>query len=306
MPILEVPPERPVDSLTIALLRDVNGACLKLGAQFVLAGATARDIQMWHLHGIKAPVATRDVDVAVCAISWAFYQQLIDELLSTGRFTRDPKQQQKLIFRRGEDAFGAQLDLVPFGAIEALPGEIAWPPEGDIVMTVLGFQEAVDTARQVNIGEAVVVPVVGIPAFVLLKLIAWKDRRSRRTSDASDLLFVLRKFFDAGNTERVYVEAQDLLEACDFRVEVAAAGMLGRDARDVARPQTRAAVRAMLQSPETRSKLQKDLLARAATLAFGEFVDDPDDLLAAFTAQFVADGSVDRNGEEGSGGMTAA
>jgi predicted nucleotidyltransferase len=133
----------------------------------VLAGATARDIQMWHRHGIKAPIATRDVDVAVCAVNWEFHEQLVTSLIETGRFTPDTKEQQKLLFRRADGAVASQLDLVPFGPLEAPSGQVAWPPEGDIVMTVLGFREAVDTAQSVNIGEGLVVPVVTIPAFVL-------------------------------------------------------------------------------------------------------------------------------------------
>lgn len=201
--IVKVPAERPVAPLAIALLAAVKTACETLGTRFVLAGATARDIQFLHLHGVKAPTATRDVDVEVCAISWEFHQRLIDELLATGQFTRDAKAQQKLIFRRNGDTYGVQLDLVPFGPLEAPPGDIAWPPDGDIVMNVLGFQEAVDTAQEVDIGEGVVVPVVTIPAFVLLKLMAWQDRRTQKSTDASDLLFVLRQFFSAGNEMRL-------------------------------------------------------------------------------------------------------
>ncbi|MEM5312363.1 MULTISPECIES: nucleotidyl transferase AbiEii/AbiGii toxin family protein [Paraburkholderia] len=285
----KVPAERPVHPLTVALLADVTHACETLGAQFVLAGAGARDVQLWHIHGIKAPVATRDVDVAVCAVSWDFHHRLVDTLLASGHFQHDAKAQQKLLFRREGDEFSVELDLVPFGPIEAPPGEIAWPPEGDIVMTVLGFQEAVDTAQLVEIGEGLVVPVVSLPAFVLLKLMAWKDRRTIKNTDASDLLFVMRKYFYAGNEERVYEEALDLLEACDFNVEIASAGMLARDARDVANNTTREAVRAMLQSPETYTTLQADLLARAVTHMFGEYVDDSHALLEAFRAQFVID-----------------
>lgn len=178
--VLEVPVDRPVEALTIALLRDVKHACAQLGAKFVLAGATARDILMWHLHDIRAPVATRDVDVAVCAVSWESHDALIELLVQTQRFRRHSKQQQKLLFKRSAEDYEGELDIVPFGQIEGPPGEIHWPPDGDIVMTVLGFQEAVDTAQPVSIGEGLVVPVVTLPAFVLLKLIAWKDRRQRK------------------------------------------------------------------------------------------------------------------------------
>jgi predicted nucleotidyltransferase len=109
--MLNVPAERPVEPLTIALLRDVKDACAQLGTQFVLAGATARDILMWHLHDVKAPVATRDVDVAVCAVSWEFHDTLIDLLLQTKRFRRHPKQQQKFLFKRSPDDYEIELDV---------------------------------------------------------------------------------------------------------------------------------------------------------------------------------------------------
>jgi predicted nucleotidyltransferase len=289
MQVPEVPAERPVEALTIALLREVKGACANVGARFVLAGATARDILMWHLHGIKAPVATRDVDVAVCAVSWEFHGALIELLVGTQHFRRHPRQQQKLLFKRDGDPYETELDVVPFGPIEGPPGEIRWPPGGDIVMTVLGFQEAVDTAQPINIGGELEVPVVTLPAFVLLKLFAWKDRRLDKNTDAGDLLFILRNYVEAGNIARVYEHAIDLLEAADFDVKVAAAGLLGREVRDMAYPDTRAAVRDLLQSPETRETLRLDLVARAATLVAG-YIDDSDALLAAFATEFLSNG----------------
>lgn len=174
---------------------------------------------MWHLHDIRAPVATRDVDVAVCAVSWESHDALIELLVQTQRFRRHSKQQ-KLLFKRSADDYESELDIVPFSQIEGPPGEIHWPPDGDIVMTVLGFQEAVDTAQPVSIGEGLVVPIVTLPAFVLLKLIAWKDRRLTKNTDSVDLLFVLRNYVDAGNIERTYEQATDLLTAANFDVSL--------------------------------------------------------------------------------------
>ncbi|WP_277189201.1 nucleotidyl transferase AbiEii/AbiGii toxin family protein [Caballeronia sp. BR00000012568055] len=280
----KIPADRPVDPLTIALLRDVKDACASVGAGFVLAGATARDMLMWHLHGLKSSVATRDVDIAICAISWPFHDALIDTLVQTQRFRRHPKQQQKLLFKPRADAYESELDIVPFGPIEAPAGEIRWPPDGDIVMTVLGFQEAVDTAQPIDIGEGLEVPVVTLPAFVLLKLFAWMDRRLKKNTDATDLLFVLRNYFDAGNAERTYAHAIDLLEAANFDVTLAAAGLLGREIRDLAYPATYAALRELLQTPKTYETLRQDFQARAA-MQLGGFIDDSDALLAAFVRE---------------------
>lgn len=285
--VLKVPADRPVEALTIALLRDVKDACASLGANFVLAGATARDILMWHLHDRKATVATRDVDVAVSAVSWEFHKTLIDLLVQTQRFKRHPKQQQKLLFTRSPEDHESELDIVPFGPIEARPGEVHWPPDGDVVMTVLAFQEAVDTAQPVDIGEGVVVPVVTVPAFVLLKIFAWKDRRLKKNTDATDILFVLRNYFDAGNRQRTYEEAMDLVEAASYDPALAAAGLLGREVGDLAYPETLTALHALLQSADTYETLRRDLDARAATL-LGGFVDDSDALLATFAKEVLA------------------
>ncbi len=93
---------------------------------------------MWDLHNLKASVATRDVDVAMCAVSWEFHKTLIERLVQTQRFMRHPKQLQKFLFKRSPNDYESELDIVPFGQIESPPGEIRWPPDGEIVMTVLG------------------------------------------------------------------------------------------------------------------------------------------------------------------------
>lgn len=127
---LEIDASRPLEPAAVALLQAVGAACAHLDAAFVVAGATARDILMWHVHGIRPVRATRDVDVAVCAVSWPFHAQLVDALVATGQFAHAPKHQQKLLFDSGTPGFRTELDLVPFGPLETPPGEIAWPPGG--------------------------------------------------------------------------------------------------------------------------------------------------------------------------------
>ncbi|WP_241290935.1 nucleotidyl transferase AbiEii/AbiGii toxin family protein [Burkholderia stabilis] len=286
---LEVDARRPLEPAAVALLQAVGTACERLDAAFVVAGATARDILMWHVHGIRPVRATRDVDVAVCAVSWPFHERLVDALVATGQFTRAPKQQQKLLFDSGTRGFRTELDLVPFGPLETPPGEIAWPPAGEFVLNVLGFQEAVDTAQPVSVDARTVVPVASLPALALLKLLAWKDRRARQNSDAYDLLFLLRNFHDAGNRERVWEVAPDLLETHAFQPDLAAAALLARDAKRIASPHTRDAVRALLSDEATYAALGQDLLARAFALLPGEFSDDAERYLDAFRNAFLVD-----------------
>ncbi|KWE92840.1 nucleotidyl transferase AbiEii/AbiGii toxin family protein [Burkholderia territorii] len=291
---LEVDARRPLEPAAIALLQAVRTACAQLDAAFVVAGATARDILMWHIHGIRPVRATRDVDVAVCAVSWPFHERLVDALVATGQFARAPKHRQKLLFDSGTQGFRTELDLVPFGPLEAPPGEIAWPPGGDFVLNVLGFQEAVDSALVVSIAADIAVPVASLPALALLKLLAWKDRRARQNSDAYDLLFLLTHFHDAGNRERIWDVAPDLLERHGFQPELAAAALLARDATRIASPPTRDAIRALLSDATIYATLGQDLQARAFALLPGEFSDDVDRYLDAFRDAFLADSPAPR------------
>lgn len=291
---LEVDARRPLEPAAVALLQAVRAACAQLDAAFVVAGATARDILMWHVHGIRPVRATRDVDVAVCAVSWPFHERLIDALVATGQFARAPKHRQKLLFDSGTQGFRTELDLVPFGPLETPPGEIAWPPGGDVVLNVLGFQEAVDTALVVSIAADIEVPVASLPALALLKLLAWKDRRARQNSDAYDLLFLLTHFHDAGNRERIWDVAPDLLERHGFQPELAAAALLARDARRIASPQTHDAIRALLADEAIYATLGQDLQARAFALLPGEFSADADRYLDAFRSAFLTDPPVAR------------
>ena len=241
---------------------------------------------LWHVYGIRAERATRDVDVAVCAISWKAHSKLIARLEATGFFKADAKAQQSMTFANAAVGKPAPLDLIPFGPLEAPEGMIPWP-QGKFEMNVLGFQEAVDTALQIDIGDGLVVPVVALPALALLKILAWRDRRTSKNTDASDLLLVLRNYYKAGNEERIWETATDLLEAYGFDLDLASTALLGRDARQVALAATRDAVRPLLEDERTYDTLRRDMLARAAMQMFDDFADGSDKTLAAFRDAFL-------------------
>lgn len=176
--------ERPLHGETHALLRHVRDVDPQQNTSFVVAGATARDLVMWHVYGTHAERATRDVGVAVCAVSWDAHDELVALLVATGYFKQHHEKRHSLIFHDPNVGSHVPLDLVPFGEIEAPAGAIAWPPKGEFVMNMLGFREAADTAINIDIGDALVVPVVSLPALALVKLLPWHDRRTRKNTDA--------------------------------------------------------------------------------------------------------------------------
>ncbi|MET5020768.1 hypothetical protein AAHH78_38200, partial [Burkholderia pseudomallei] len=80
--------------------RDPHHACAQLGANCRLAGAPARDNLMGQRHANSAPDATRDGDVAVCAVSWAAPDALSELVVVSQRCWRHPNLPQKLRFTR--------------------------------------------------------------------------------------------------------------------------------------------------------------------------------------------------------------
>jgi predicted nucleotidyltransferase len=160
-------------------------------------------------------------------------------------------------------------------------------------MNVLGFREAVDTPLQVDIGEGLTAPVVSLPALAILKLLAWQDRRTTRNTNAGDLLLLIRNYHNAGNNERIWEVATDLLETHGFDADLAAAALLGREARRIALPATRDAVVPLLEPGKVFETLSSDMLAGAALrmMFAGEFADTTVSSLAAFRNGFMQDPS---------------
>ena len=123
-----------------------------------------------------------------------------------------------------------EIDLIPFGAVERADRTIAWPPDGDFVMTVFGFSEVFAATLPVRLPDNEEIRIVSLPALAVLKLMAWRERRlSQPGKDAYDLAMILRNYLDAGNHERLYTEAAHLLEMPDFDFEQAGAWLLGHD-----------------------------------------------------------------------------
>ena len=192
---------------------------------YFLAGATARDLLLEYAHDINPGRNTRDLDLALMVTDWAAFEQLRRSLIESGLFMPIGDSLQKLMFNSIYE-----LDLIPFGAIEQADRTIAWPPDGDVVMNVFGFREVYDHTLLVQLPGEETIRVVSLASLVILKLIAWTERRWHRPgTDAHDIAVILRHYLDAGNLQRLYTEAPHLLDAADFDYEEAGAWLLGHD-----------------------------------------------------------------------------
>lgn len=228
--MLQVNPEKPLATTLLTLVRALDRVTKKLDIPYFIIGATARDILMEHVYALETTRATRDVDFAVAVSTWEAFDRLKTELIATAEFVAS-ENAHRLTF--GEDVGGYPLDLVPFDGVER-DGEIAWPPQGEFVMNVTGYADAYNSALDVEIERGFHVKIVSLPAMAVLKILAWNDR-PERDKHASDVLLILRNYYQAGQFDRLYADALDLLEMYDYDLELSGAALLARDIRrDVA------------------------------------------------------------------------
>lgn len=247
--MLKVRPDKPLPGTLLALIRTLDEVAQGLAIRYFVIGATARDILMEHVHGLETGRATRDVDFAVAVSSWDEFDRLKARLTATGQFFASATTHR---LRFGKEQGAYPLDLVPFDGVEQ-DGEIAWPPNGDFVMNVAGYADAYGSALDIEIEPGFQVKIVSLPAMAVLKVLAWNDRLDRDKHPA-DVLLILRSYHQAGQEERLYDEAIDLLERYAYDVELAGAALLGRDAsRDIIQD-ARLQVRHVLANDRTADK----------------------------------------------------
>lgn len=192
----------------------------RLFAEFV-GGETFRSSR-----GFKAQRATNDVDFGVRVGGWEEFEAVKRTLVGSGRYSPDLDKAQRLI--SGDCGL---INIVPFGGVEDARGRITWPPEHEVVMNTLGFEEAFEHAVRVGVSEDLEVRVSSLAGLALMKLIAWDDRRFNR--DAKDFRLIMTSYLQAGNEERVYGERgghMDLLDDDKFvNVQMTGARLPGHD-----------------------------------------------------------------------------
>lgn len=214
----------------LQLLVDVIGAIRRAlpGSRPLLVGAMARDILLSHAHGIRLERATYDIDFAFAVTSWDDFMSMRSALVASGDFSEVDDNLHRLYFRKS-----TRVDFLPFGGVEDKQHTVAWPPDGDVVMNVLGYSEALAGAIEVMLAAGERVATVSLPGLAALRLFAWRDRgrRERPSKDATDLWWMLLSYLEAGNQERVYTEAAHLLELDDYDHRRAGAWLLGQDIR---------------------------------------------------------------------------
>jgi predicted nucleotidyltransferase len=282
--MFRVPPERSLDPVTLEVLRQVDHIAQELVVDYFVVGAIARDILLTGVFGLETGRATGDVAVGIVVEGWTQFDAIKAGLVRTGVFGLDEWRTQRLYHRPDPKGASFPLDLIPFGGVERRPHEIAWPPDGSVVMNVTGYSEAISSAVPVEVVPGFIVRVVSLPGLAILKLLAWADRGAGDSRDASDLATLLRRYAAAGNEDRIYGAEIRVLENTNYDFDLAGARLLGRDAWQIAHPATRRLVLAMLNDPARLERLALDVARELR--ATEDSVARAGELLAEFKSGF--------------------
>ena len=214
-----------IESIRLAALEGIANIADSEDIPFFIVGATARDLILAKGHNIKPFRATLDIDIGVRVPDWSQYNKLKEGLVGTGEF-KETREYQRLIFHDR-----LNIDLIPFGPIADKMGNIKWPPDEEIVMHIIGFEEAFANSQILRLGDDPIleINVVTLAGLAVMKIVSWNDGYPNRRKDASDLALIMGKYTDAGNAERIFNEHSDLLDSEDFDYVNAGARLLGRD-----------------------------------------------------------------------------
>jgi predicted nucleotidyltransferase len=213
-----------LDEIRDSRLRDVllvvNECCLKLGIDFYILGALAKDI--WFTkHGIPAS-GTKDVDFAVLLSETEQFYQIKETLIDEHKYAQGKDNEYVLTAPNG-----FQIDILPFGAIEVDNGVIV-KGEGLKKIKVNGFKEVYLTSvRQVFVLKDKQFNVATLPGIFLLKLIAYDDRPEHRQNDPIDCINIIKNYFNI-ESDLIWDKHNDLF-GDDRSLEVIASRVIGRE-----------------------------------------------------------------------------
>jgi predicted nucleotidyltransferase len=254
-----VRPDRPVDPLTLDVLRVIDPLARELQIPYFVVGAMARDIVLTHVCGIETGEGTRDVDFALAVRDWNQFEQVKLGLIATGNFEQGVEAH-RLKYHARPGTNGYPLDIIPFRGTE-LPGQvIAWPPELAVKMNVVGYEDAFNASVQVTIDAPLSVRVASLPGLALLKVFAWEDRGSANRKDARDLATLLRNYARA-ESDRLHGDEIKLYQALDYDDQRAGPRLLGRDVLGIASQHTLHRLRQLLNDERQAERLMVHMSA---------------------------------------------
>ena len=209
--------------MLVELLRQINRTFSKIGSDFFVIGATARDIILRVLANTSARRKTKDLDIAIAVTGWDKYNAICQTLMADG-FEKSTHQAQRFYFGDYE------VDIVPYGAVAKDDDNIYWPPEETIAMSVKGFDEVLSEAITVSIDNEFEIKIASLHGLFLLKLNAWLDRNIGTNKDAEDMWYIVDNYYLANEGRGIHPEVYEL---DGFDLNVGGAYWMAHDIADL-------------------------------------------------------------------------
>ena len=198
---LKITSEKIANPLLVELLKKLTDSFNRMGREFYVIGATARDIIIRQLIGTTSGRRTKDLDIAIAIPDWSVFDEIKEVLIADG-FKKSTDMHQRFYYGEYE------LDIVPYGVAKD-DDNIYWPPEEEIAMSVKGFDEVLSESITVNIDGEFDIRIASLHGLFLLKFNAWLDRNIETSKDAEDMSFILSNYFMANLDRNVYTEVYD-------------------------------------------------------------------------------------------------
>ncbi len=200
-----------VEPIVLAALSDLARGLRAQQVRFCIIGALVPEV----LLGAAPTRRTNDADATVLVDSLEDFERLKQRL---GQFGFEPTPRPYRIAHRA----GGWVDLIPYSAALAPSGRLELGNE--VTFNLAGFDLAVPNAIDVAIGPELVVPMVPVALYVLLKLVAYADRKAGK--DLASVMHCLRHYREDDDARYGLEHGGELVP-----FEFTTACLLGLDAR---------------------------------------------------------------------------
>ncbi len=244
------------DSELEEIIKGLDPYFKALGIDFFIVGARARDI-ISREAGLKLSLRkTLDVDFGLLVESWETLESMRDKFQSNPDIKLNNEANKVRYYYKG-----MPFDLVPFGGIEK-KGEVSWPPFYDVIMTVVGYKEALASAKEIKIGSTSVKVV--IPEMLVgLKLVSWGENPSRQR-DAQDINYIMSNYesIDPDAYEYILENYDNILENFDHDTVLSSIALIGLRIKKTTSDAHLEIALNLLNDQQRKEKLARNMISR--------------------------------------------
>lgn len=218
-----------IDADRKKVLSAIDTVATELSITWFLCGAYSRILLCEEVLKVSVGRATFDLDIAICVESLEDLDNFRDSLRKKHNFKQDRYNEHRLIHTSN-----LRLDIIPFGRF-AEPDEMyRWGEEDGFEMNVQGFADAYSSSISLSINDEFEIKLAGFAEQFVLKLFAWKDRRSIRVvDDAGDLAYFLVNAIHSFPDIELYNKYDSVLEENEYDAELTSCFVLGKQIRSV-------------------------------------------------------------------------